>query len=299
MNKNCQITIIGAGRIGKALGKILQTTGNEVSFWDKNAAQSLDQKNLSEIVPESDFLFLCIPSWAFREAVNSFLSYLNQKTVIVSLTKGIETNSLKTAAEILRELLPPTQPFCILGGPLMAEELNQNLPTVGVASSKEENSARQLKEIFNGSNLFLEINSDVSGTALSGSLKNVYSVALGMADGLNFGLNFKGWLTTQIIKEMAEIIGALGGEKNTAYGVAGLSDLITTGFSQYSRDRQAGEDVIKTKNISQEAEGISSLTPILKILENKNINIPPLLQAIKEIIISGQEPAVAFKKLFS
>jgi len=48
-----------------------------ISLWDKDASKISGQKLLSEMISSADFVFLCIPSWAMREAVTSIAPYLD------------------------------------------------------------------------------------------------------------------------------------------------------------------------------------------------------------------------------
>ena len=303
MNNKTKITIIGAGEIGKALEKILKNKNNELELWDKNPIKVPCQKNIKEIVPSSNFLFLCVPSWAIRQVITNLLPYLSKKTIVVSLAKGIEKKSFKTMAEILKELLPSKQPFCILGGPMLAEELNKNLPTIGISASLKQKNNEKIKKLFSKTNLYLETNTDIQGTALAGALKNIYAIFLGVIDNLSLpntifqkkekiglGQNFKGWIVKQSVKEITEIIKLLGGKKQTGYGLAGLGDLIATGFSSYSSNYQIGKKIAKGEKINFDTEGTVSLFPVLQLLRKKNKKIPLLLLAIKKIIINKKDP---------
>ncbi len=134
-----KIAIIGAGRIGNALEKILAKAGHSVSKWDKDP-QRCGPADIGSVVSGADFLFLCVPSWGFREAVESVKPDLDQKTIIVSLTKGIEETSLKTADALLEEILPKNQVYIILGGPLIAENIAKDEIGIGVAAAKKKHN---------------------------------------------------------------------------------------------------------------------------------------------------------------
>ncbi len=308
-----KVVIIGAGEIGRAIEKILQDkSGIMIELWDKDISKAPNQKPLTEIIPSADFLFLCVPTNAIRKVLNSILRFLNKKTLVISLSKGIEADTLKTAADILEELLFDKTQHALLFGPMLAEELVKGMPGIGVAAVKEQKVFTRIKTLFTGTNLLIEHSSDVRGVALTGVLKNIYAVGLGIGGALEFGGNLKGWLTQKAIKEIAEIIELLGGKKETAFGSAGLGDFVATGFSPYSSNRQAGEELVKTGKYllkvnelrssprfanARASEGIVSLFPILKLLGENNIHKFSLLQALKKIILEGKNAKIIFEEL--
>jgi glycerol-3-phosphate dehydrogenase (NAD(P)+) len=58
---------------------------------------------------------------------------------------------------------------------------------------------------------------------------------------MGLGTNTKAFVGTVAIEEMGRICVALGGRPETVHGLAGLGDLLTTGYSQHSRNRTLGE----------------------------------------------------------
>lgn len=292
-----KIVIIGAGEIGQAIKKVLQLKSGIIELWDKDISKNPNQKPLVDIVPSADFLFLCVPSWTMREALNSFLQYLNKKTITISLTKGIEEKTSKTTADILEELLPNKAHYALLIGPMLAEELMQGMVGIGVAASHNRETCNKIKALFIDTNLWIECSTDVCGTALAGVLKNIYAVGLGIADALNLSGNFKGWLTQKAVKEMAEIIKLKGGLEKTAFGSAGFADLIATGFSSYSRNRQVGEKLVKTGKYCLKSEGLNSLSSVLKLLSRDDIDRLLFLQALKKVVIQHKDAKTIFEKI--
>ncbi len=296
MNNN--IVIIGAGRFGRAIEKILQNKSEiAIELWDINPSIVSNQKLLTEIVPSVDFLFLCIPTIAIRKILSLISPYLNKKTLIISPSKGIEENTLKTAVGVLEELLSEKNPYALLFGPMIAEEIIKGMPGIGVVATKKQEVFAKMETLFADTNLQIEYSSDLQGVALAGILKNIYAIGLGMSDALEIGKNFKGWLVQKAIKEMAEIIELLGGKKETAFDVAGLGDFIATAFAPYSSNREVGEKLIKTGKILTKSEGLVSLPSLLKLLGKDRMAKFPLLQALKKIIIQNENAKIIFKEL--
>ncbi len=274
-----KITILGAGAIGQTLGKILKDQSHRVEFWDKKPAKN--QKALEKTVPQSDFIFFCFPSSGIAETAKLVSPHLTKKTIIISLAKGISQNHLKTVDEILEKSLPKNQPFALLAGPFLAEEIKNGLPAFGVVASKNRSVFQKMEKLFAKTAVQLEYSKDVKGVALSASLKNVYALLLGIIDGLGLGLNTKGFLTAKAAEEMEEIVKILGGHHATAMSTAGLGDFITTGFSLHSRNRGVGETIGKTGKPSGKSEGFRSASAFVKLLGQKAQKFPLLLKLAK------------------
>jgi glycerol-3-phosphate dehydrogenase (NAD(P)+) len=139
--------------------------------------------------------------------------------------------------------------------------------------------------------------SDMRGVALAGVLKNIYAIGLGIADGLQWGDNKKSRLVTQAIEEMAIIMQALGGKKESAFGGAGLGDLVATGYSPYSRNRRVGYELVKTRVCCLESEGSRALSVFASIARRQNLSLP-FLAVLEVILIKNKDAKISFEKLF-
>lgn len=296
MNNKSSVVIIGAGKIGSAIGGLLKKKDVHVDLWDKNIDIVKDQKTLTEIIPSADFLFFCVPSPAMIEAVRTALPHLNKSTIVVSLSKGIEESSKDTMDKLLERILPDGQNFAILGGPMLAEELSKGMAGIGVVSVKEKDTFIKLAGLFEDTNLFVEYSDDTYGVALASVLKNIYAIALGIADGLDWGGNQKGWLVTKSLQEMAKIAVTLGCKEEVIYGTAGLGDLIATGYSPHSRNRQVGEEeIIKTGQYLQ-SEGYGALPVIIDLLGEKRLGLRVLF-ALKQVLLEKRNAKTIFGQL--
>jgi len=256
------ITIIGAGEIGQALAFVLKKQKARVELWDRDLSRVPNQKNLEEIVPKADYLFLCVPSQAIRPAVLSIKSLLKKNTGLICLSKGVELKTNKFMSEVLTEILPKGQPFALCGGPMLAEELMQGKPGVSVLATKNSAAFKKLVNLFSGSVVRLETTTDLIGVATSGVLKNIYAMALGFSEGLGWGANAQAWLTSECLTEMERITDKFGGKMETVCYTAGLSDLIATGFSPYSKNRATGVTMAQTGKCCVGGEGVVSFPAV-------------------------------------
>ena len=292
-----RLLFLGAGEIGTALAHVIDDRA-VIEMWDKDPKRARKMRSLDACVPEADVIFVCIPSWAVREVMMSIKPFLKPKTVIVSLAKGIEEKTLKTMDAVLAASLPAKQPFGILGGPLLAEELMADLPGIAVFASTPKTAYKELASLFAGSMVRLEHESDPHTVALTAVLKNVYAVGLGIADGLGWGWNGKGWLAAQALTEMAAIVKLLKGNPALVDGSAGAGDFLATAMSPDSRNQSTGREIAMTGTCRIQSEGCRSISSVLLLLK-KNVRHFPLLTAIHSIITEQQKAEHVFHDLLT
>ncbi len=297
-----RVTFIGAGAIGSAVAGLVKTSGAHVEMWDMDPSKVPNQKPLEKVVPHADVLILCVCSWHLRDALATLRPLLSKKTVVVSLSKGIELGSKLTVDRLLADGLPKRQPFALLSGPMLATELAEGLPSAAVVASVGRGAGRRVENLFKKSALRTEWTKDVRGTALAGVLKNIYAVALGIADALEFGDNARGRLVERAIAEMIGVIKALnprGDAVAATLGPAGLGDLVATGTSPHSSNRRVGRELVAGKGITKMSEGFISLPSLLSLLGKKRAKKFLLLQTVASVVVSKKDARKSFNAFLS
>jgi glycerol-3-phosphate dehydrogenase (NAD(P)+) len=281
-----QITILGAGQIGQAVKASLKET-NKIFFWDKLPGRVSSQKPLAEIIPESELVFFCIPSSGVVNALEAVRPLLHKKACVISLTKGMDSQSGKFVYEIFQEQLAESQ-YALLSGPMLAEELAGGLGSAGVVAANDKNILEKLNLAFKPNFIRLEYSADLHSVALAGVLKNIYTVILGVSDGLNYGNNIKGFLVSKILAEAEIVSQILGIDNKIMSGTAGLADFIATAFSRYSLNLEAGIKIAQKAQAPQ-SEGIVALPSLIKMLPS--LGNLPILKALEAIVISRENPS--------
>jgi glycerol-3-phosphate dehydrogenase (NAD(P)+) len=292
------VVIVGGGELGKAVAVLLKKNNVAVEFWDADPAVVPGQKPLQEIVPAATCIAFCVPSWAMRAAVTGVLPYLGPGAIVMSFAKGIEKDSLQTMAEMVPTILPPRQPFVVVGGPMLAAEIDGGMAAVGVFASKDAATLQTAKTLFASEHFNVETTGDPASAALASVLKNIYAVALGIADGLEFSGNEKGWITACAIREMRGIAVVLGADPDMILGTAGVGDFIATGYSVHSRNRETGIEIVTTGKCDVRGEGLNSLPFLIQRLGKEKAAAFPLLILINIIGIECQPARPAFDAFF-
>ncbi|MFA5946626.1 MAG: NAD(P)H-dependent glycerol-3-phosphate dehydrogenase [Patescibacteria group bacterium] len=284
------IGIIGYGEIGSAIHSVLKGKPDIVIRpWDVNTEKYPNQGTLESVVEASDLIFLCIPSWTLRGVLHSVHLHLKEGVPLISLSKGIEAETCKTTDILLQEMVPG-HPVGILAGPMIAEELMAGKHTTGIIGSADTDVRKLVISLFKGTVLHIRGTADVRGVALCGVLKNTYVLGLGIADGLELGVNAKGVLMSRAVKEMRQIISKLGGKASTVLSEAGLGDLFTTGESTNSRNHMVG--IAIGKNVigaELKSEGTMSIPCFKKLLADDLARLPFLHYLID--VTAGNVPA--------
>jgi len=289
-----QIVILGYGEIGKALHHLLLPQPElTLSCWDKNSDILPHQSTLANIIPTCDVLFVCVPTWTTRSALQSVRAYLHPETIVVSLSKGFEKETCHRIDTLFPQNLPLGNPFVFLGGSMIAEEIIMGLAAVGVAASNSPHARKVVAALFGNTALVVSQSDDVTGVVLSAACKNIYALGLGICDGLNMGSNIHGALVSQATKEIMTIVTKTGGKAETALGPAGLGDLIATSQSTNSTNYTTG---LRFAQGLEPIRGSEALNAIPCIVQIPNITLSELtfLQAIYHIVVTKRPVKEAF-----
>lgn len=299
MDNKPHVLVVGAGELGRALGGYLRA-GNEVSFWDADPEKMQGEKPepLQGAVPAADLILLCVPSWVMRSVLSDVSTALRRETVVVSLSKGIDPDSGQVMGELLPRSLPKDQPFVIVGGPMLAAEIVAGKNAAAVFASPDEVVARKVADIFRSPIFEVGVSPDPVGVSLAGVLKNIYAIALGIADGLALDGNEKGFISARAVSEMLGIAKSLGMDEDVILGAAGLADFVATAYSPYSRNRAVGDEIVKKGKCDLKGEGVSSLPPLMARLGDRAAQFP-LLNLIKTIAVDCKPAQEAMAAYFS
>jgi len=216
-----KVLIVGNGELGTALGKILsQNEENQVTVWG-------EEPNL----PPADVVFMAVPTTAIEDVVSKIESTQSKGCIIVVLSKGLGANG-ETPWELADKNWDG--PAVLISGPMIAEELMAGKSGSALIAGSKDDFVQKVISLFLVSNFHLSVTKDLTGLSWVGPLKNLYAIGLGIAEGQGKEMNYKGKYVCRAVEEMKEIVSHFGGQKQTVCTIAGLGDLITTGFSQHS-----------------------------------------------------------------
>ena len=318
------IAIIGSGSWGVALGVHLAKLGNRVKIWSfaKEEADLINEEKKCKFLPnvelpegitcytdfketlkDSEFVLHVTPSKFVRNILQQYKGFLDNQPVVMC-AKGFEKESLKTLDQIIEEELP-NHSYAVLSGPSHAEEVSIGVPTALVIASKEELLNEQLQSLFMNEQLRIYTSTDVKGVELGGALKNIIAFCAGVAAQLGLGDNSFAALITRGLTEISRLGIAMGGKKETFYGLTGLGDLIVTCLSEHSRNRKAGKLIGAGKSIEEvqkevgmTIESIDNIEVAYQLSRNYQIEMP-IVQTVYEVLYHQLDPKEAVNLLMT
>lgn len=293
------VGVLGFGEIGKAIHAVLKNQPNTtLKCWDKNADIVPNQEPLATMVPSCDVLFVCVPTWLVRSALQEIHRFLKPEAILVSVSKGFEKETCTRVDKLFATIPQSDHAFVFLGGPMIAEELLAGTKSRAVAASTHFEALNTIVALFEHSTLFVEASDDLEGVVTAASLKNIYALGIGIGDGLNIGSNGHGILMSKAIQEMMHIVVAHGGRAESALGLAGLADLVATAQSPNSTNYTTGIRLARGQPPLHGSEAINTIPCIATTMKDLLDDLP-LLKAIHAIVVNHANAAISINAILS
>jgi glycerol-3-phosphate dehydrogenase (NAD(P)+) len=245
------------------------------------------------------------PSHVVRAVMSQAARSMRPDALVVSASKGIETDSLHTMDGVLEDVLPREAALgaTYLSGPSFALEVGLGQPTAVTIASRSARSAERAQELFQTEYFRVYTSSDVAGVELGGSLKNVIAIAAGVVEGLGFGNNTRAALITRGLAEITRLGVDMGANPLTFAGLAGMGDLILTCTGSLSRNRSVGLELGQGRSLpdvlagmTQVAEGVRTARSAHDLALRRGIEMP-IVDAVHAVLFEDLEPRAAVERL--
>jgi glycerol-3-phosphate dehydrogenase (NAD(P)+) len=314
-----RVGVIGAGSWGTAFAGITADKGVDTILWARREelARAIANRHenpeylagielapalrathdLEQAVAGSSVVVMAVPSHAFRPIFREVLAFLAEGVPVVSLSKGIEQDTLKRMSEVIEEEgdLGPSR-VAVLSGPNLAKEIARRQPSATTLACRDEDVGQALQAVFMASSFRVYTNPDLVGVELAGAMKNVVAIAAGIAVGMGFGDNAKASLITRGLAEIARLGVKLGGNPLTFAGLSGMGDLVATCYSPLSRNRTVGEELGKGRSLddvissmNMVAEGVKTSRPLCTIAHAHGVEVP-IAEHVVRVLYEGVTP---------
>jgi glycerol-3-phosphate dehydrogenase (NAD(P)+) len=267
------ITIIGAGAYGTAIGNILTANQHKVTYFDPLKTNI----TLAEATTDTEVIFIAIPRKTLSEFISFYPQHLKLIPTIIT-TKGLFDLNIFSDFTYL----------AALSGPAFAAELNNKKPTTLTATSE------LAKELLENDWLSIEVTTDLDGLFVCGALKNVYAIGSGL---LSLEGNDSALLMyiEKAREELKELVSQFGGDPSTVDLACGIGDLALTCSSSQSRNYQFGVVLAQDPNHipTQTTEGLATIQTL-----PAELNLPPIISTIVDIVIN-RTPVDTLKAAFN
>jgi glycerol-3-phosphate dehydrogenase (NAD(P)+) len=320
VDADASVAVIGAGSWGTSVAAIICEHAPTV-LWGRNhevVAQIADKhenlnylpgiqlppalratSDLADACAGAGVVVMAVPSHGYRAVLEAAAPSVRSAVPVVSVSKGIEPDTLLRMSEVTLAVLPEHEPdrVAVLTGPNLAREVAEGQPAASVIACRDPETARALQQLFMSRSFRVYTNPDVIGCEIAGALKNVIAIAAGTAAGLGYGDNTVAALITRGLAEVARLGVALGGEPMTFAGLAGLGDLVATCTSPKSRNRNVGFELGRGRSLddivaesSMVAEGVKSAAALLALAAREGIEMP-IAAMVGAVLYHGRRPA--------
>jgi glycerol-3-phosphate dehydrogenase (NAD(P)+) len=325
--KDAPIAVLGAGSYGTALAIQLARSGHPTRLWARDAGhitrlagERVNARYLpgcrfpALLSPVADLqsaiggithAIIAVPSHAVRALLEKLKPMLGPGQKLACAAKGLEPDSCKLMHEVFAEVLGRGFPLAIVSGPTFASEVGKGMPTAVTVASADPAVAAEFAAFLHSGVFRAYTATDVVGVEVGGAVKNVLAIAVGAADGLGFGANTRALMITRGLAEIMRLGEALGGERETLMGLAGLGDLLLTCTDDQSRNRRmglalaAGKSVQQAQDeIGQVVEGVRVAKEVVRLAARLKVEMP-ISQQVARVLHEGVSPIEAFRALTS
>lgn len=324
-----RIAVIGSGSYGTCLAILVAGKGHDVTLWCRSpeTARALDStreneaylpgaripdgaivtSELEAAVERASIVLSVTPSHATREVIGRALPHMDDDTIVVNASKGLEEGTSYRMDEVLSEVLPAhmASRTVYLSGPTFAKEVAVGQPSAIVVAGRELETTCEVQEALATDRFRVYTSDDVVGVLVGGALKNVVAIAAGISDGLGFGHNARAALITRGLAEISRLGSSMGADPMTFAGLSGLGDLVLTCAGDLSRNRRVGMALAKGQTLDEViadmrmvAEGVKT-TRVAYEFTSKNAVRAPIIEAIYGILYEDRPARQAIVDLMS
>ena len=229
MESNKKFAVIGGGSWATAIAKMLCENQEKIAWYmrstyalehlklqkhnpnylssvafDTNKLQLTN--DINEAVQFADIIIFAIPSAFLSVELEKMTASLEGK-IIFSAIKGIVPETSLIVGEHFHEIFNiPYDNIGVITGPCHAEEVAlERLSYLTIACS-DKTKAMDVAKNLTSYYIKTKTSDDIVGTEYAAVLKNIYSIAAGIAHGLGYGDNFQAVLMSNAIREMKKFI---------------------------------------------------------------------------------------------
>lgn len=327
-----EVTVFGAGAMGTALAIHLARKGEKIKLWGSRfdervlpgllndrfhpalterlpeSIRVLGPDELEEAVDGAVMAIMAANSNGARSLASIVAPALSAVRSLVSIAKGLEPKTVSRISEVYREELGD-RPTVVIGGPALAPEVADGLPAAAVFASTNAEVLGEAATTFQTDTYVVETTTDVPGVELCGTAKNVAAIGSGILEGLGRAReleykNARAALFARAVHEMADFVEGSGGRRETAFGLAGMADLLVTSIG--GRNRAFGEAVgmggdpgRTLENMTERGltvEGVESARDV-RVLAEKAGLVLPVHDAVYRVIHEGAPPTSILEAL--
>ncbi|GMH40060.1 hypothetical protein BSKO_07964 [Bryopsis sp. KO-2023] len=324
-----KIAVLGGGSFGTAVGTALARQSQELDvvmlLRDADLVEDINNRhcntryledfrlptnlrattNKVDAIYGAEYAVHAVPVQHSRQFLRSIKHLLPQNVPVISVSKGLESDSCQMMSELIRSALERRQPSVFMSGPSFAREIMERRPTSFVAASRDRKLARRIQQLFASQYVRVNTSADVVGVEVCGATKNVLAIAAGIVEGLDLGHNAMAGLIAQGCSEIRWLSKKMGARPETVAGLSGLGDIMLTCYGDLSRNRTVGLRLGKGESLSeiletstQVAEGVATAGAVIGLARKYKVQLP-VLTAVAQVLDGNLTPSVAVEEIMN
>ena len=320
--------VIGSGSWGTALAQVLLDNKQECIVYGRDLDEvvdihlyhqnskyfpdvtlhpDLDATRDIKVVADCDVVVLAVPTIAIEAVCKEISPILKNRVIVINTSKGFHPVTHKRMSEVISESINAKKLLGIVSllGPSHAEEVVQRLITSINAVSYDEELAKKVQHMFANEYFRVYYSTDVIGSEIAASIKNIIALGSGIAEGLGLGDNAKAALMTRGLVEMKYYGMLHGAQESTFAGLSGIGDLIVTCTSKHSRNFQAGYQIgcansaaVFWENNVKTVEGVRTCEAVYLEAKKEGI-VMPITEAIYKVLYENGVPSECVTNLMT
>jgi len=319
------VAVLGAGSFGTALAHHIARNGFSVCLWarDEQLLQAIESErenrkylpgialaealrfnsDLEQALANATDVLIAIPSQHFSATLEKIDAFAPKAGGVLWACKGLEADTGRFLSDVVVDKLGANRNHAVISGPTFASELASALPTAITVAANSKNYAETVVKFLHSDRFRTYISDDIRGVQLGGAFKNIYAIAAGISDGLNFGANARVAVITRGLAELMRLGETLGVQSETLMGLSGVGDLILTCTDDQSRNRRFGLALGKGQSVSsalndigQSVEGIIATDVAFNLAAKHNVSMP-IVEQVQRVINNQITPAEAVNVL--
>jgi len=324
--KTDKVAVIGSGSWATAISKMLLENVSEIN-WFFRKQETIDAfiekgnnprylrdaefetsrinfyNDVNELVTESDILVLAVPSAFLPSIFGKVESDLSNKYILSGIKGIVSDENLLVVEYLNKNFNIPFEMMGIITGPCHAEEVAQEKLSYLTIAGMDESRAAKFSQLVESDYIYTSLSDDIWGTEYSAVLKNVISIAAGIAHGLRYGDNYHAVLISRAIQEIKRFVDAVHPIDRDIKSPAYLGDLMVTAYSQFSRNRMFGTMIGKGYSVKAAqwemnmiAEGYYGAKSIHEINQKYGVDMP-ISETVYQILYEDASPKREMIKL--